>query len=204
MLFISCSTSNKVVSSFGKRKYTKGYYFNYGSHKSSQVPVLVENKILTSTPKTSSGGNICSNQRRKVSGNKISASNSPITQLLSPITKKEAAIFRVHQDITSRITNEPTKEIKSSYLSAPYGARGHGGTTNQANTKADKQATTGFIFGLLSIFVFPLFGIPGIIFSLEGLKSEKYHTLAVIGLVISIVWLVLFIGIILLLVFTTM
>src|ERR1700679_359148 len=27
-IFVSCNSGNKVVSSFGKRKYTKGYFFN--------------------------------------------------------------------------------------------------------------------------------------------------------------------------------
>ncbi len=30
-IFASCNSSNKVVSSFGKRKYTKGFYLNLPS-----------------------------------------------------------------------------------------------------------------------------------------------------------------------------
>jgi hypothetical protein len=41
-LLVSCNTNNKVVSSFGKRKYTKGYYFNFGSHKKLEMPVLTD------------------------------------------------------------------------------------------------------------------------------------------------------------------
>ncbi|MGP8215921.1 MAG: hypothetical protein ACLQQ4_10190 [Bacteroidia bacterium] len=36
----SCSTDSRVVSSFGKRKYTKGYYVNLPASKESVTPVL--------------------------------------------------------------------------------------------------------------------------------------------------------------------
>lgn len=67
--------------------------------------------------------------------------------------------------------------------------------TDQDN--CDKQATTGFTFGLTSIitWIIPLFGyittICGIVYSLKGLKSIQNKTKATIGLVLSIIFLII-------------
>lgn len=70
--------------------------------------------------------------------------------------------------------------------------------TNTTNTKTknkSNQALTGFILGLCSLiaWIIPLIGYPvtilGIIFSGIGLNSEK-RTLAVVGLILSIIFLI--------------
>ena len=59
----------------------------------------------------------------------------------------------------------------------------------------DKNAKNGFILGLVSIiaWLFPLLGYPvticGIVFSVKGLKSYSKKTMAIIGLVLSIIFL---------------
>lgn len=66
----------------------------------------------------------------------------------------------------------------------------------QTNVDVDKQATTGFTFGLTSIitWLIPLFGyittICGIVYSAKGLKSTKNKTKATVGLVLSIIFLI--------------
>lgn len=80
---------------------------------------------------------------------------------------------------------------------------GCGTSLNNTNTnvvnKKEKQATTGFVLGLVSIiaWIIPLFGYPiticGIVFSTKGLKSSK-KTMAIIGLVLAIIFLLLTLG----------
>lgn len=66
----------------------------------------------------------------------------------------------------------------------------------QSNEKVDKNASAGFILGLISIvaWLIPLFGYPvsicGIIFSSKGLKSQSNKSKAVAGLILSIIFLV--------------
>ncbi len=59
----------------------------------------------------------------------------------------------------------------------------------------DKKANTGFILGLVSIiaWILPIAGYPvticGIVFCSKGLKSSNNKTKAIIGLVLSIIFL---------------
>lgn len=68
-------------------------------------------------------------------------------------------------------------------------------TGKTQENKTEGKATTGFVLGLVSIiaWIIPLFGYPvticGIVFSAKGLKSNK-KALAIIGLVLSIIFLV--------------
>lgn len=70
------------------------------------------------------------------------------------------------------------------------------GNNNNAAESADKNANTGFGFGLGSIlaWILPLIGYPiticGIVYSSKGLKSETSKGKAIAGLILSIVFLV--------------
>lgn len=69
-------------------------------------------------------------------------------------------------------------------------------TPNELN-KPDKNATVGFVLGLVSIiaWIIPLFGYPvticGIVFSAKGFNSTKNKNKAIVGLVLSIVFIIL-------------
>ncbi len=53
------------------------------------------------------------------------------------------------------------------------------------NEKADKDALVGFIFSIASWLLLPFFAIPGLIYSIRGLKSFKRKGLAIAGVIIS-------------------
>ncbi|ERJ12207.1 hypothetical protein [Haloplasma contractile] len=64
------------------------------------------------------------------------------------------------------------------------------------NEKANSNALTGFILGLISIVAWflPFIGLPltivGIVFSSKGLKSTEKKGMAIAGLVLSIIFLI--------------
>lgn len=66
----------------------------------------------------------------------------------------------------------------------------------EMNEKKEKQAMVGFILGLCSIaaWLLPIIGYPvtiiGIIFSAMGMKSSKNRKKAIVGLVLSIIFLI--------------
>lgn len=188
-ILTSCNTGNKVVSSFGKRKYTKGYYLNLGFHKKPETPVIAGNKVSIAMHKTSSGERAFSNQARKTTGKNMARPINSISQVTSNLIRKKANEIRLPKNITSSNANKSLEETKSSSfpVSPDYGVPGHGSTVYTGDNRADKQATTGFILGILSFLVFPPLAILGLIFSISGLKSEKNHTFAVIGEVLSII-----------------
>ena len=60
-------------------------------------------------------------------------------------------------------------------------------TTPQAEEPGSTAALLGFIFSLVGTFAFPIMLIPGLILSINGLRSRSRHGLALAGLIISIV-----------------
>ncbi len=85
------------------------------------------------------------------------------------------------------------KELEEGSNTCKYCTKVENGVTT--DTKEDKHALNGFILGLISILAWfiPLIGYPvticGIVFSAEGLKSNKKN-LAIAGLILSILFLV--------------
>lgn len=61
---------------------------------------------------------------------------------------------------------------------------------NTTNNQYDSAAITGFVLSLLGIF-YLITVIPGLIFSIKGLKSKKHYALAVIGLILSSIFILL-------------
>lgn len=59
------------------------------------------------------------------------------------------------------------------------------------DSQADKDALIGFILGLAGIFFIQLAAIPGLIYSIRGLKSYKRKGLATAGVVINLVVILL-------------
>jgi len=59
------------------------------------------------------------------------------------------------------------------------------------------QAIAGFVLSLVGAFVFPILLIPGIILSIIGLRSTRQHGLALAGLIISIVFIAIWVLVIL-------
>ena len=56
----------------------------------------------------------------------------------------------------------------------------------EPDSKADKDAFIGFILGLAGLIIVPLAAIPGLIYSIRGLKSNKRKGFAIAGLIINV------------------
>jgi hypothetical protein len=63
----------------------------------------------------------------------------------------------------------------------------------EPDSKADNDALIGFILGLAGIFLIQLAAIPGLIYSIRGLKSYKRKGLATAGVIINAVVILLLI-----------
>lgn len=70
-------------------------------------------------------------------------------------------------------------------------------TTSPAEEPGSMAALLGFIFSLVGVVAFPLMLIPGLILSINGLKSRSRHGMALAGMIISIVVLALWVLLIL-------
>jgi hypothetical protein len=69
-----------------------------------------------------------------------------------------------------------------------------------SDSKADKDALIGFILGIVGAFIIPITAIPGLIYSIRGLKSYKRKGLATAGVVINAVVILLLLFFILLII----
>jgi hypothetical protein len=67
-------------------------------------------------------------------------------------------------------------------------------------SRADKDALIGFILGVAGFFIIPITAIPGLIYSIRGLKSYKRNGLATAGVVINALVLLLLLFFILLII----
>jgi hypothetical protein len=187
-LFISCNTNNKVVSSFGKRKYTKGFYFN--SHSIPKVAakpayMVTENNIRIHTQIDSSGIRAVSmaaiekDEKHPVEniGKKTLSKSISVNELLprllgaKDIFKNNSPAIKMPAD-TAQADNAPTDY-----------------------RKYNREAIGGLLLGIAcGCLIWTGFGlllaIPGFFLSLWGLDSQKFHTLAVIGVVLNLIGLV--------------
>lgn len=176
ILFASCNTSNKIVSSFGKRKYTRGYYFNFISHNRPELPVVAAKKVVrASTP------NIVQESHALIN-NKVSA----VTTFINQVKQNKITPLQISPLTTNKVSYMlPKNNPVYSQNRTDYGTPGHQGIVNMGVTKYDRFATIGLVLAILGIFTAGLLAIPGIIFSIMGLKSVNRHTQAVVGLVIG-------------------
>jgi hypothetical protein len=188
ILLTSCSTTNQVASSFGKRKYMKGYYVNLPSANkaivaSNQAPLIPTKSEIVKT-------------ESQVLLNLVSASLAKVPLQASSIAHKlrgnnEKKITPVTTISTTGNTNLALTTKKqteqASTLSNSPGIteyhHGDGGGGNGGDSSLDWAAVVGFV---LAFF----FSLLGLIFSIIGLKSTL-HGLAVAGVILSAIFLLL-------------
>jgi hypothetical protein len=202
-ILASCNSGNKVVSSFGKRKYTKGFFFNKGSHKNTETPVVAVHKDNTGKPAAK-----VENSTPRISSTVTENSLSTQPIITSHKVRKSLNLLSLPKPITEKKPNENVvnTNAKSSIQSqADDGVPGHGGVVSSGDGKYDGDAKTGLAFGaigVISAIVLLISGgsiassfliIASIIcacfglgFSISGLKSEYCRGSAVAGMVFSI------------------
>jgi hypothetical protein len=194
-----------VVSSFGKRKYTKGYYFNFRSHKKLELPVIIAKKA--------SGVSAL-----KIAQENLAPVNDKVSVFTSPansnnrVKEKKINLLHISQYITGKALytlpqNNSQNISEYSKSITDYGVPGHGNVTDDTSRdKYDGVATVGFVLAIVSIVFLAAGGfgilliVPAFICSIIGLKSKRRHGQATAGLVISTIEIVLVILIIILLI----
>jgi hypothetical protein len=213
--FVSCNTGNKVVSSFGKRKYTKGFYFASIPNKKSAPATNLSHKDEEINTHVSS-----------ISPAK--PAGIPVNDKKTPIISSSISAQHIEQKATLATLPEATNlanihKSTENIVSPPDGVPGHGAVVSADSSSYDGMATAAMIFGLaalllllgaivfssalfiegsgdLYIVLMYLCALLATIFGFTGHKSERYRGRAtagkIIGLVILIGTFVLFIAII--------
>ncbi len=144
---------------------------------------------------------------QKVNQRKIDAMTMMPSDIAQPLISNSSVISEKRKDETllavPPLVNKPihmesdsTKKKKYKFDDDP--ASDDGSINNKENSSdsdyydydADNMAIAGFVFSLASVFLFFTF-IPGFIYSIRGLKSKRYKGLAIVGLVISSIFLIL-------------
>jgi len=204
-LLVSCNSGNKVVSSFGKRKYTKGFFFNNGSRKNTETPVVAVHKDDTGKPAAK-----IENSTPRISSTVTENSLSTQPIITSHKVRKSLNLLSLPKPITEKKPNENVvnTNAKSSIQSqADDGVPGHGGVASGASSKYDGDAKTGLAFGaigVISAIVLLISGVGGAFllvtsilcaciglgFSISGLRSENCRGSATAGMVFSILTIV--------------
>ena len=184
--FASCNSGNKVVSSFGKRKYTKGYFFNAPQ----------SNKVVARQSKSTAM------QPVAVTKNTLPEKALQPTTIQPSIQEKESVNIK-HSSQNNTLKHSPTDFPDTLKEKKGTSSNIHIYVNTDANKRskqldADAAASAGFMWGILGIATVILgvgvvFGVIGLIMSLKGIKSKEEHSKAVIGLLLSILTIIGFV-----------
>ncbi len=192
-LLMSCNSGHKVVSSFGKRKYTKGFYFNSSSTpKVAGTPTnAVPQQSLDKVAKNPSVANMAVSGQFGETAIKETNNNSPEKMA----EKKVPAKTIPSGGILPRLLAVKDIFRNNSPLSRMPADTGQGDEKPTDYRKYNREAIGGFILGIACLaLLFTGFGlllsIPGFLLSLWGLDSQKYHTFALIGTIFNLIGLV--------------
>jgi len=212
-LFASCNSGNKVVSSIGKRKYTKGYYFNLGSRAKPELPTIAANRV-------SENSNQPLVEKNKEQTVLVPNKSLPIASsgIVAQPKQKKIDVLHLPQVIIGKVQNtllrNDDKNVSGhSQWPVDYGVPGHGDATETENASYfDRDAKIGLTLGILSaicaaipilspsftvlFFLSILFAIIGLLFDIPGLRSDKLYKKAVAGLiligVVFVLWVIVY------------
>lgn len=198
--FVSCNTDKKVVSSFGKRKYTKGFYSASSPNKKSVLPV----KISQANKSISTNNNINSSLVQRAAIPVNDKKNPIVTSLISIAAKEKKA------PPSLPLATNVSKNIHTS----PDGIPGHStGPAASDSSGYDGIATAAMILGLAALFlllgalvfssvlfvegsgdfyaaIMYLCALFATIFGFIGHKSERYRGRATAGKIIGLIILI--------------
>ena len=175
----SCSSTNQVASSFGKRKYMKGDYFNMPSHKQDYHASIQQTAPTAEIPQ-----HVNTESSSIMNFKAVEAQTSPIKNV-SPMLAKSPAVYRSKVEIGHRAELKNIGEPQSILPPVQNSVKTDGNKTSSGGGNASKNWAA--IAGFICAFFFPLLGL---IFSIIGLKSE-HRGLAIAGVILSIVFMVI-------------
>jgi hypothetical protein len=196
----SCTSSGNMASSFGKRKYTKGYYIDMPSTNNNTAIANTQapesHATLTVTKNTSSTETISPAIAIK--------KTSEVVYKTPKATKSVSAIPVVNNAApkTTTMTNMETVATSSaaSPLTETTATRYTGGNSKWAIFGCI-IAAVGFLMvfpGQIGWLLVPVICLVGLLFCIQGLLTRDHKTLAIIGALLGaaglILWIVGIIG----------
>jgi hypothetical protein len=224
-LLISCNSGNKVVSSFGKRKYTKGYFFNEGAHKRPVVAIVASNDVLENNAKAKG-------DKKTERTSLVQIATALPTHKAEPVKSsgigsffmKKINLLHLPLILTKSpviATNANTESYKMCINNPPDdGIPGHGGLQASSGGDYDTDAIISLVMGLLlvgmivisalgaislvfdsggtlTILLIPIIALIGLILGILGVKSKSNLAAAIVGIVLNSLILGLFLLVIL-------
>jgi hypothetical protein len=190
ILFAACGTGNKFASSFGKRKYTKGYFVDMPSSVKQPLAISIALQSITQQPNTlthqSSGQNTLP---------LVVSKTSAVLQKVE--TKKTAHLAYGHSIINRIITNaEKSPANKDNTATSNTNLNDDKGEINFYAIAGFVVSTTGVVLTFLSATLTPLCAallIVGTLLCVYSLFIYRiyFSWLAIIGLSLTIILLAL-------------
>jgi|GEM_PF-5855528 len=191
LMLASCSTSNKVASVFGKRRYMKGYYFDIAvarAHKSK-----TENRALLKDKSIS------------IAANQNITPHSITEQIVQPNTAQQKQPIQNGIPITAHVNVAASnviiyQEAPKTETAAPLATTARGGSTNKAAIFGFICSAIGFGMAVagIGIVLVPVLCVIGLLLSIHGMQKRDYKIFAILGIVLSCVglayWLIGVIG----------
>jgi hypothetical protein len=205
-LLSSCSSSSQFASSFGKRKYTKGYYFDNASKQSimasnkTEIQLKSAYAVIPGPGETPEGGKFRTVTRNTVASALVNKVIPSPSKALPSEMKAGTAAYNTSVSLRTENKTMPVSYISQKAMLAED-EHNEGG---EHGRKISGLSVTGLILGILGL---PLslsgaglaFGIAGIIFSIFGLLQclRNHETfwgsgIAIAGIALSALAIIMF------------
>ncbi len=191
ILASSCNSGNSIVSSFSKRKYTKGYFINtpsnvYNIAGNTEKPVIekVAAKVLPQKVITINKNII----------NQHSLSTAPITNSRKELKPTNTRLKDLEEfSSTLKIMRPDTSHVAQDTVDEFYKERK---TNRILGVIGMTAAVAGIVFIITTNFILaPIFIAIGLIISAIGIKRGSNSLLALFGFIISAIGVILLLDI---------
>jgi hypothetical protein len=191
ILVISCNSSNNLVSSFSKRKYTKGYFINTPSSPEPVISKTKKHEIENVATSALSSPVIIVIKDNNTQHKQAPVVSSSIKEELRPVNKKPNNIAEFNTAL--RIMRPDTSHIAQDTIDEFYKERK---TNRILGAIGMTAAVAGIVFIFLTDFILaPIFILIGLVISAIGIKRGSNSLLALFGFIISTIGVIILVDI---------